>query len=332
MRTDSDYYTYPVRPRRRSAAMALAGSLTFALIAGGTLTAGSLYFAGAASSQASAAEDEQSFYSALTNYKTDEAAASSAISTAAASISAAERVLAESEGKTLDNTARDALDAEVTTAKTDLEEAEAELAVWQAVRLRTVSGVYNFEQSTKLLIALSPIALSPIALSISIDDEVDSVDAAVSAWEAEQARLAAEKAAAEAAAAKAAEQTSNASSPKKPSSPSTPAPAGIYTKNVWTAGYQAEIDRCLGAVDLTVRYDLAVIAEHNHCGGSSFPTSAGTKVKLTGLRAGTYEVVGVVANLNRLVDGSSKIPRGYDLLFQTCNGDLISFIALKKVG
>jgi hypothetical protein len=105
--------------------------------------------------------------------------------------------------------------------------------------------------------------------------------------------------------------------------------------NVWTAGFQTQINACRGGVDVTAHYGTPTVAEHWSCGGSSFPTAAGTIVTLTGLDAGTYRVVGVVAILNAYTANVSQIPRGYSLLFQTCrNGDShhTEFVGLQKIG
>jgi hypothetical protein len=104
---------------------------------------------------------------------------------------------------------------------------------------------------------------------------------------------------------------------------------------VWTAGWQAQINACRGGVDLSARYGIRAVAEHWQCGGGSFPTSAGALVSFSGLDAGTYRVIGVVAVLNAYVAKASQLPRGYDLLFQTCrNNDsrTTEFVALQRVG
>lgn len=111
------------------------------------------------------------------------------------------------------------------------------------------------------------------------------------------------------------------------------AAAGFVT-HVWTSGFQAQIDQCRGAVDVTAVYKVHVIAEHDGCGGNLFPTAAGSIVTITGLDAGRYRVIGVVARLNGLVNHAEDIPRGYDLLFQTCVGGFadMRFTALSRLG
>jgi len=181
---------------------------------------------------------------------------------------------------------------------------------------------------------------------------VDAVRTAVAAWTAEQARLAAVEAArvaaaAQADAARASAAAARASAPRavaagasrvpsrtNPASAASAAAPVLYTKNVWTTGFQSEIDACRGAVDVTGHYGVATIAEHWSCGGSRFP-GAGRQVLLSGVRAGTYLVGGVVAVLNAATQGASNIPRGYDLLYQTCiNGSsaTMSFTALTRIG
>jgi hypothetical protein len=65
------------------------------------------------------------------------------------------------------------------------------------------------------------------------------------------------------------------------------------------------------------------------------PTAAGTEIRLPGLDAGTYRVNGVAAILNAYTAHTNQIPRGYDLLLQTClGGDShhTEFLALTRIG
>ncbi|MEO6200895.1 MAG: hypothetical protein ABIX44_07015 [Cryobacterium sp.] len=168
---------------------------------------------------------------------------------------------------------------------------------------------------------------------------VRAVNIAVVAWRAEQKRLAAAKARAARAAralsvtvARARLHSRAIVAPARPGR-STPARAAKYTKNVWTAGWQAQIDACRGAVDLTGHYGVRVIAEHWGCGGSRFPRS-GT-VRLSGRYAGTYTVGRIVAVLDVRSQGTRNVPRGYGLLYQTClNGSnaTMAFRVLTRVG
>ena len=109
----------------------------------------------------------------------------------------------------------------------------------------------------------------------------------------------------------------------------------MSTVTVWTAGWQAQINACRGAVDITAHYRTPTVAQHWGCGGSSFPTTAGTIVRFAGLDAGTYRVLGIAAVLNAYTAKTNQLPRGYDMLFQTCrdnNSHTTEFVALQKIG
>jgi hypothetical protein len=109
--------------------------------------------------------------------------------------------------------------------------------------------------------------------------------------------------------------------------------------NVWASAPdvptgQTEIDDCRGAVDMTSAYFIATVAVENRCGGSSAPSAVGSLIHLTGIRAGTYRVDGTVY-LNGNSATAADIPRGYDLIFQTCTSAGYSnmrFIELTKIG
>ena len=111
--------------------------------------------------------------------------------------------------------------------------------------------------------------------------------------------------------------------------------AARYTNNVHATGWNAELDECIGSVDVTAHYEgVPTIAEHWSCGGKDFPDDAGTVITLAGEHAGTYRVDGIVAMLNADRDSTADIPRGYDLLYQTCqNGysGTMSFTALTRI-
>lgn len=111
--------------------------------------------------------------------------------------------------------------------------------------------------------------------------------------------------------------------------------ADRYTNNVAATGWYPELDQCTGSVDITARYQgVPTIAEHWSCGGKLFPDDAGTIIALTGVHEGTYRVEGIVAMLNSSRNTPSDLPRGYDLLYQTCqNGQssTMSFTALTKI-
>lgn len=109
--------------------------------------------------------------------------------------------------------------------------------------------------------------------------------------------------------------------------------SGGSTINVWTYGFQAQVNACRGGVDLTGAYGTRTVAEHWSCGGSSFPETPGATVTFTGIDAGTYRVIGLVATLNAYTAHTGDIPHGYQMLFQTCrNGDSRTtiFIALAR--
>ncbi|MES2094801.1 MAG: hypothetical protein V4531_13470 [Actinomycetota bacterium] len=149
---------------------------------------------------------------------------------------------------------------------------------------------------------------------------------------AQAAAAAAAQAAAEAAAQAAAQAAAHAAAQAAVAAAARAA-AG-YVQRVWTSGFQNEIDRCRGAVDVTTVYQVRVIAEHSSCGGARFPSSPGSIVTITGLDAGRYRVVGIIARLNGFVDHAEDIPRGYDLLYQTCASGFtdMTFTALQRIG
>ncbi|KGJ71850.1 hypothetical protein GY21_19375 [Cryobacterium roopkundense] len=110
----------------------------------------------------------------------------------------------------------------------------------------------------------------------------------------------------------------------------------LYTNHVQAVGWIPELDQCLGSVDITAHYaGVAAIAEHWSCGGKNFPDDAGTVIALTGVHSGIYRVDGIVAMLNSSRNGVGDLPRGHDLLYQTCQngqGATMSFTALTKIG
>jgi hypothetical protein len=103
--------------------------------------------------------------------------------------------------------------------------------------------------------------------------------------------------------------------------PSNAGDATGLVVNVWTTGDdQAMIDACRGAVAWT-GYPAAAVVQHWTCGGSRFPRTPGSIVTLTGYDAGTYRVIGVVAEFDAFGATGADIPDGYPLLYQTCLGD-----------
>ncbi|MCI2956092.1 hypothetical protein MN032_00160 [Agromyces atrinae] len=109
-----------------------------------------------------------------------------------------------------------------------------------------------------------------------------------------------------------------------------------YVNTVWASGWYPELDACKGSVDLTARYDgVPTIAEHWSCGGREFPQEPGTLITLTGEHSGTYRVEGIQVILNQATATTDDIPRGFDLVYQTCqNGQSssMSMTGLTRVG
>ncbi len=106
------------------------------------------------------------------------------------------------------------------------------------------------------------------------------------------------------------------------------------TLNVWTYGFQAQVNACRGGVDLTGAYHTRTVGEHWSCGGAEFPETPGTIVQFTGIDAGTYRVIGLVATLDAYTAHTGDIPHGYAMLFQTCrngNSRTTIFIALARI-
>lgn len=121
--------------------------------------------------------------------------------------------------------------------------------------------------------------------------------------------------------------------PAAATAPRTTRQPTAHTVQVWTTGFQTQVNACRGGVDMTAHYGVRIVGEKWGCGGASFPTTKGASVRLTGLDAGTYRVIGVVAVLNAYVANTSQVPRGYAMLFQTCRGNnahYTEFIALSR--
>jgi hypothetical protein len=113
------------------------------------------------------------------------------------------------------------------------------------------------------------------------------------------------------------------------------AAARAHTVNIWTTGFQAQVNACRGGVDMSAHYGLRIVAEHWSCGGRVFPTAPGTIVRFTGLDAGTYRVIGLVTVLNAYTAHTWQVPHNYQMLYQTCRGGdshYTEFIALSRVG
>lgn len=105
-----------------------------------------------------------------------------------------------------------------------------------------------------------------------------------------------------------------------------------YPIYVWTTGGQEELDLCKGAVN--IQYSpTPLISEHDGCGGTQVPKTTGSIIQLTGVYEGLYKITGLVASLNFYEDDMNDIPRGYELLFQTCisGSTNMGFWALEKI-
>lgn len=215
----------------------------------------------------------------------------------------AQTLLDESASRVLDETPRTRLADAIAQADRRIADAETEIAA--------AVGAAGHRPESSILLAGFPLRQGASSLEEftltgagklatvgpTLEKPMRAVTAAVAAWEAEQKRL-------------------------------------RYTNHVSAAGWYPELDACLGSVDLTERYGVPTIAEHWSCGGRDFPTEAGTLIELTGLHTGTYRVDGIVAMLNQSTATTADLPRGYDLIYQTCqNGQssTMSITALTKV-
>ena len=155
-------------------------------------------------------------------------------------------------------------------------------------------------------------------------------------------RTAAEQAAAQAAAEQAAAEQAaqqQAASGRSGGDWSSRSGGGSYVVYVGSSASGPEdqwiIDLCDGAADVSAWYGVPSVAEHWSCGGSSFPTTPGARVTLTGRLSGEYEVIGVVAVLDAAVNSTADVPGGYDLIYQTCIGGSSSsmeIVALNRIG
>ena len=146
----------------------------------------------------------------------------------------------------------------------------------------------------------------------------------------ERAVLAEQAAEAAAAAAEAA-----AAAAKAAAEAAAEAAARDHAVNIWTTGFQAQVNACRGGVDMTAHYGMRIVAEHWSCGGSSFPTAPGSIVTFTGLDAGTYRVIGLAAVLDAYTAHTYQVPHNYQMLYQTCRGGdshYTEFIALQQIG
>ncbi|MFE6967154.1 hypothetical protein ACFVAJ_18720 [Agromyces sp. NPDC057679] len=218
----------------------------------------------------------------------------------------AEQKLAESQGRTLDEEARMTLQDAITAARAAVDEVEKDAgAVVDVAKAIEVDDSF-FEHADNLRAAAKKVEAETLpdpgtlsSVVAALDTPKQQVDAAVAAWEKQRER------------------------------------DNAYVEHVRTAGWQDAIDACSDSVDITEWYGTATVAEHWSCGGASFPRETGTLVHFTGQFEGFYRVVGIPAYLNVHTDSISDVPRGYDLLFQTCiDGDSsnMAMVALEREG
>ena len=215
---------------------------------------------------------------------------------------AARGTFEDSTGSVLDETAREALAAALD--ESDRREVDARIELTAATELidrardadRSIVGLgVPLDQAADALDEQRIAGLEAFAEAVdALDGPVAAVGAAVAAWNAEQERILRER----------------------------------YTEHVWAAGWIPELDACRGSVDLTARYGIPAIAEHWSCGGKDFPDEPGTIITLTGLHAGTYRVEGVVKILDQHTTTTADLPRGYELVYQTCQGGQSSSMSL----
>jgi hypothetical protein len=291
------------RPRRsgRVRLIVLAGLLVAAVIAVLILRAVSL----------SAAQDQLA--AAAAAFRAEQAAAVQTVTDGESALDAALATLAASEGKVLTEQPRTDLAAAIDSARNRLGPAAQELTTAETAADTTATSTAFFgpslfepgEGARANARALSAVDFQAAAgvtgIAAELAPPVAAVTQAIADWQAEQDRILAAR----------------------------------YSNTVHAIGWTPELDQCIGSVDVTAHYEqVPTIAEHWSCGGKDFPDDAGTVITLEGVHAGTYRVDGIVAMLNAARHSTADVPRGYDLLYQTCqNGqsNTMSFTALTKL-
>jgi len=332
-----------------------------ALIAATLLTAGCVQIQAAAAAEILAATT--AYDSATTMFHTEQAATETELQEAREDVRSAQNTLNTSSGKVLDQVARDTLATALLEATSQVDAATTKLSIETAWLTAFTAGPRTtskqFDTATR---AIKKRHFDTIVIDVTAEQQ--AVTAAVLLWQAESQRAeaaAAQQTAAEQTAAKRAEAEQNtaqqaptarvttpdalpqppgapipglSSQPARPSTP-RPTPAVPRTSwDVWTTGGQTEVDACKGPVDMTAAYGVPVIGEHWFCGGSDFPTTDGTIITLTGTQAGKWRIGGVAATLNKQTQDTRAIPRGNDLMYQTCrNGSntTMTFTLLTRV-
>ena len=254
----------------------------------------------------SAAQGEYDAAAAV--FQNDQAAAVRTVTAGESALDGAIATLSASEGKVFTEQPRLELADAIDTATTRLSTAARELTAAESTAASSVASTTLFEMGIGVRDNARTLSAFDFGASTGVDGvaedlaaPVAAVTAAMAEWQTEQDRIVRER----------------------------------YSNNVHATGWTPELDECIGSVDVTAHYqDVPTIAEHWSCGGKDFPDDAGTVITLTGVHAGTYRVDGIVVMLNADRDSTADIPRGYDLLYQTCqNGQsaTMSFTALTKI-
>lgn len=215
---------------------------------------------------------------------------------------AARVALDDSAGTVLDESAREALAAAL--EESDEREADAQAELTAAGELldraraadRSVLALGAPQREAADAVGAQEFpGLERFAESVdALDEPVAAVAVAVGAWQAEQERILRER----------------------------------YTNHVWASGWHPELDACQGSVDVSAHYGISAIAEHWSCGGKDFPDEPGTLITLTGVHAGTYRVEGIVKMLDQNTATTADLPRGYDLVYQTCQNGQSSTMSI----
>ena len=288
------------RPRRRirtrTRVIAVAGLLAVVLAVVLGVRAVSL----------SAAQDQ--YDAAAAAFRAEQAAAVQTVTAGESALDEAIATLDASAGKVLTEQPRTDLAAAIDAATTRLSAAAQELTAAETTADASVVTTTLFESGAGVRGSAQALSSVEFAAAADVDGiatdlatPVAAVTQAMADWQAEQDRILAAR----------------------------------YTNNVHAIGWNPELDECIGSVDVTAHYDnVPTIAEHWSCGGKDFPDDAGTIITLTGVHAGTYRVDGIVAMLSAARHGTADVPRGYGLLYQTCQDGqsaTMSFTALTRL-
>jgi hypothetical protein len=261
--------------------------------------------------------DAQGQYdAAAAAFRAEQAEAVETVTAGESALDAAIAALAASEGRVLTDQPRTDLAAAIDAATTRLSAAASELTAAETTADATadptadaaVISIALFDSAGGVRERAQTLSSVDFAASAGVDGIAADLEAptaavaqAMAEWQSEQDRILADR----------------------------------YTNRVHAVGWNPELDQCIGSVDVTAHYEgVPTIAEHWSCGGKDFPDDAGTIITLTGVHAGTYRVDGIVAMLSASRHGTNDVPRGHDLLYQTCqNGQsaTMSFTALTRL-